>query len=54
MKIFTFLDSHYDVVEIVKAADHKSSLKKTKSKSVNKHTLYYSEDVTKNQYYTFN
>ena len=51
MKIFTFLNHLYEVIETVKAEDYISSLKKAKSKLININTPYYSEYLEESEYY---
>lgn len=51
MKIFTFLDSSYEVLETVKAQDYLTSLEKVKNASIDIHTPYYSEYLKESEYY---
>jgi hypothetical protein len=53
MKLFTFLNKNYDVIEVVKAKDHQTSLLKAKSDEINQNTPYYSEYIDQSEYYTY-
>jgi len=51
MKIYTFLNKYYDVIEVVKAKSHKSSIKKAKCVYIDRHTLFFSEPIKECLYY---
>lgn len=51
MKIYTFLNDSYEIIETVKATDYESSLKKVKSVYIDIHTPYYSENLEDSEYF---
>jgi len=53
MRIFSFLNENHEVIAVVKAENHKKSLKKVKNLDINKKTPYFSEPVEESLYYSF-
>jgi len=53
MKIFSFLNANHEVIAVVKAKNHKSSLKKVAELNITKTTPYFSEPLEECLYYNF-